>query len=274
MELAFYNTVLAGMQLDGKRFFYVNPLRVDPGISGISATHRHTLPMRPKWYGCACCPPNVARIIGSFGKYAYGESDDTAYCHLFAAGEVVFSNGMRLNCEMDYPYDMTVRYNVSGTGRLAVRIPSWSASFKLTMNEKEIDVTLQDGYVYLDIAESAKPVFTFDGTPRFMRATNKIPGLSGLCVIKRGPLVYCFEGADNGSVRDLRIDKSSLPEMGEFNDKLGAVTLTVNAYHLADIDNLYTDEPETLIPCKAVAVPYYTWGNRGENEMSVWVVCR
>ena len=82
MELAFYNTVLAGMQLDGKRFFYVNPLEVDLGISGKAATHTHALPSRPGWYACACCPPNVARLIGSIGKYAYSESGDTAICML------------------------------------------------------------------------------------------------------------------------------------------------------------------------------------------------
>ena len=85
MERAFYNTVLAGMQLDGKRFFYVNPLEVIPGISGIAQTHKHDLPQRPGWYACACCPPNAARLISSFGKYAYGESADTVYCHLYAA---------------------------------------------------------------------------------------------------------------------------------------------------------------------------------------------
>ncbi|MDE5597965.1 MAG: glycoside hydrolase family 127 protein, partial [Lachnospiraceae bacterium] len=94
-ERAFYNTVLAGMQLDGRRFFYVNPLEVVPGISGIAVTHKHDLPVRPKWYACACCPPNVARLISSFGKYAYGENADTAFCHMFADGEVCLENGMK-----------------------------------------------------------------------------------------------------------------------------------------------------------------------------------
>lgn len=116
MERAFYNTVLAGMQLDGKRFFYVNPLEVTPGISGISPVCRHDLPERPKWYACACCPPNVARLIASLGKYSYGESDDTAYCHLFAAGEVCFRNGIRFRCETEYPYDFTVTYHIQRGG--------------------------------------------------------------------------------------------------------------------------------------------------------------
>ena len=112
METAFYNTVLGGMQLDGKRFFYVNPLEVVPGISGVSPTHRHDLPVRPKWYACACCPPNAARLITSFGCYAYGENSDMSFCHLYADGEVKFENGMELICRTDYPYDMTVNYSV------------------------------------------------------------------------------------------------------------------------------------------------------------------
>ena len=82
MERAFYNTVLAGMQLDGKRFFYVNPLEVIPGISGKAVTHRHDLPVRPKWYACACCPPNVARLVSSLGAYAYSENEDTFFADL------------------------------------------------------------------------------------------------------------------------------------------------------------------------------------------------
>lgn len=271
MEIAFYNTVLAGMQLDGKRFFYVNPLRVDPGISGVSPTHRHALPLRPKWYACACCPLNAARLIESFGKYAYGESDDTAYCHLFAAGEVSFANGLKLTCKTDYPYDMTVRYSVSGSGSLALRIPSWSRGFAIDVNGTPFDAQPADGYVYIDINEKADITLTLDGTPRFIRASNKIPGLSGLCAVKRGPLVYCFEGVDNGCVRALKIDRSVTPAIGEFDEQLGAVTLKLAAQHISDTDGLYSDEPETLTPCEAVAVPYYTWGNRGENEMSVWM---
>lgn len=70
MERALYNCVLAGMQLDGKKFFYVNPLEVIPGITGTVVTHRHVLPERPKWFGCACCPPNVARTLTSIANYA------------------------------------------------------------------------------------------------------------------------------------------------------------------------------------------------------------
>ena len=123
MERAFYNTVLAGMQLDGKRFFYVNPLEVNPGISGVAATHKHDLPVRPKWYQCACCPPNVARLIESFGKYAYGENKDASFCHMIASGKVDFENGISLECETNYPHEMNVKYTATGEGIIAIHIP-------------------------------------------------------------------------------------------------------------------------------------------------------
>ena len=273
MELVFYNTVLAGMQLDGKRFFYVNPLEVDIGISGKACTHSHVLPTRPQWYACACCPPNAARLIGSIGKYAYGEKGDTAYCHLFTSGKVSFSNGMKLECTTSYPYDMTIKYNISGRGKVAVRIPKWSREFSLKVNGRVTSVIPKNGYIYIDVDEKAKIELALDGTPRYVRASNKVPRLTGMTALMRGPLVYCFEGTDNDDVRSIRIDRSQKPFAGEFEPDLlgGTIQLTAKAFRAEDCDDLYSSEAEKLTPCDAVAVPYYTWGNRGENDMRVWM---
>lgn len=273
MELAFYNTVLAGMQLDGKRFFYVNPLEIDLGISRKACTHSHVLPSRPKWYACACCPPNAARLIGSIGKYAYGEKGDTAYCHLFASGKVSFSNGMKLECTTSYPYDMTIKYNVSGSGKVAVRIPKWSREFSLKVSGKDNSAIPENGYICIDVNEKAEIELTLDGTPRFVRASNKVPRLTGMTALMRGPLVYCFEAADNGNVRSVRLDRSQKPAVGKFESELlgGTVKITAKAFRAEDCDDLYSCEAEKLTPCDAVAVPYYTWGNRGENDMIVWM---
>lgn len=273
MELSFYNTVLAGMQLDGKRFFYVNPLEVNIGISGKTAVHSHVLPLRPNWYACACCPPNAARLIGSIGRYAYGESKDTVYFHLFAAGKTVFANGTVLECTTGYPYDMVIKYSVSGSGRIAVRIPGWSRSFSLKKNGTAMSAAPQKGYVYIDISGKTEIELTLDGTPRFIRASNKVPRLIGMTALMRGPLVYCFEGTDNRNLRDIRIDRSVTPTVSEFDSELlgGTVTLSAKAFRAADTDSLYSCEEEKTIPCEAIAVPYYTWGNRGENDMRVWM---
>ena len=137
MERALYNTVLAGIQLDGKQFFYVNPLEVIPGISGVVDAYKHVLPQRPKWYGCACCPPNVARTIGSLAKYAWGVKGRTVYSHLFVGGELDLTEetGSRISVETQYPYDGHVTYRLTGEPvTLAVRIPAWSRTTKLLID--------------------------------------------------------------------------------------------------------------------------------------------
>ncbi len=273
-ERAFYNTVLAGMQLDGRRFFYVNPLEVIPGISGVSPTHRHDLPVRPKWYACACCPPNAARLISSFGKYAYGENADTAFCHLFAAGEISLANGMKFTCETKYPYDFTIYYKIEKGGRLAIRIPAWSRTFKICINENDTDVLPDKGYLYLDVSDGDTICLTLDDTPQFQYASSKIPALSGKTALCRGPLVYCFEGIDNADdVLSLSLKRGGNLNVSAYDENLlnGIVTISADALRREASDTLYSSDVPDEKPCQAVAVPYYTWGNRGENQMRVWM---
>lgn len=281
MELAFYNTVLAGMQLDGKRFFYVNPLEVLPGTSGVIKTHRHTLPARPTWYACACCPPNVARLLASFGKYAYGENEDMVFCHMYAAGTVAFENGMEMECKTGYPYEYQVTYEIKHGGKgMAVRVPAYSKEFTLLKNGKEAKYEMRDGYVYLEeVQDGDVIVLKLDGTAQFVYTSSKVAANTGMTAIKRGPLVYCFEGVDNAEdVLSLRLKKDSKIEVRDFDAALlgGTEKITVEALRMQDAhdseeEGLYMVEPPVEVPCTATAVPYYTWGNRGENQMRVWI---
>lgn len=274
MERAFYNTVLAGMQLDGKRFFYVNPLEVIPGISGIAPTHRHDLPVRPKWYACACCPPNAARLISSFGQYAYGESEDTVFCHLYAAGTVEFSNGMKLTCETNYPYDLKVKYIIEGKGNVAIRVPGWSRNNIIFHDtDKAVQKELKDGYCYFEVKDNAEISFTFSDSPYLVYASPRVPRLTGMAALCRGPLVYCFEGVDNGgAVTDISLKKNGTLKADAFDwyQLGGTVAISAEAFKTEEIDGLYTTELSNT-PFTAKAVPYYTWGNRGENQMRVWM---
>ena len=280
-ELAFYNTVLAGMQLDGTRFFYVNPLEVIPGIAGEAATHKHDLPRRPRWYACACCPPNVARTITSFGKYAYGVSEDTAYCHLFAAGKVEFPGGLILECRTDYPMDFTVDYEILKGGKcLAVRIPGWSEKYQILRGTgdgvlSEVQPEIRDGYAYLtDVKEGERIRLILDGTPGFVYGSSNIPDVSGMAAVQRGPLVYCFEGVDNdGEILSLALKEDGKIEEAKACPGLPARIpgLKVQAYRRAKTEGLYTRKRPAEEPCTAYAVPYFCWGNRGENQMRVWM---
>lgn len=274
MELAFYNTVLAGIQLDGKRFFYVNPLEVIPGISGVSPTHKHDLPQRPGWYACACCPPNVARLISSFGKYAYGENTTTAFLHMFADGEVKFDNGTHIKCRTSYPYSFEVDYEIISGHRLAIRIPAWSKEYKIIQNGRQLDTELEKGYAYIDVNSGDELKIILDESAKFVYASSKIPELTGKAAIMRGPLVYCFEGVDNDSdVISILLDAKEQIQTEAYNEALlgGIVELSINAQKTAETATLYSyDSPEKYFYL-AKAVPYYTWGNRGINQMRVWM---
>ncbi len=274
IERAFYNTVLAGMELSGERFFYVNPLEVLPGISGQAPTHRHTLTQRPKWHACACCPPNVARLVSSFGTYAYGENESTAFCHLFAAGQAFFSNGIQLICKTSYPFDFNIEYEIIRGGRLAVHIPCWSKSFSLTVNSEKILPDEKDGYIYFNTADGDRVYLSLEAAAVYNYADLRVSALSSMTAITRGPLVYCFEGVDNeGDILSLSLtSKGKIKELSSQHRFVGDyITLEIDAFKGEAEDTLYSEKEPTLTPFTAKAIPYFMWGNRGENQMRVWM---
>lgn len=270
-ERAFYNTVLGGMQLDGKRFFYVNPLESVPGISDAAATKRHVKTVRQKWFLCACCPPNIARTVMEFGTMAYGKGEDADYCHMFAAGDVDFGD-MKMRCETEYPYGFTVKYVVTeGGGTFAVRIPDWSESFSLSRNGENADYNIKNGYAYLAVKQGDTIELKLDDKARFVYCSDKVPANTGTAAIQRGPLVYCFEDKDNGDVLSIRLDDTKDIELGEPLPELGnAVSLKAAGYRSDSAGELYSFKRPVYTPCTVTAVPYYAWGNRGENKMRVW----
>jgi len=276
MEKAFYNGVLAGMQEDGKRFFYVNPLEVIPGIAGVAKTHTHDLPQRPTWYACACCPPNVSRLITSFGKYAYGENKDTVFCHLFAAGTVTFENGVKIKCSTMYPYEFSINYTIENTPDnmcLAIRIPGWSKDYKIIKNNEEIlahKFKIEWGYIYIPISKEDKITIELDSYPYFVFPSPKIPDLSGQIAICRGPLVYCAEGVDNkDEITGLFIKKNSgIIKTKELEN--GITTLIVSGARQENTEDLYLNEEPKLIDEDIIMRPYYSWGNRGLTQMKIW----
>lgn len=272
MERAFYNTVLAGMQLDGKRFFYVNPLEVIPGISGKTATHWHTLPQRPKWHACACCPPNVARTVSSIGCYAYGESSDTVFCHLFAAGKADF-DGMSLECDTEFPYGFTVKYTISGGGKkMAVRVPAWSESYKVMLNGSEYAPEIRDGYAYFGVMNDGDTVeITLDDRAKFVYSSTKVAENTRSAAVQRGALIYCFEGVDNdGDVLSLCLDTDSEITVSDKQFPDNATGLEMGGGRAVQTE-LYSFKKPEMSDCRLTAIPYYTWGNRGETEMRVWL---
>lgn len=286
MERALYNTVLAGMSQDGKRFFYVNPLEVTPGISGVAQTHRHALPERPNWFGCACCPPNVARMLSSLELYSWSENEDTVFSNLYIGGEADFtaSKDVRIITETNYPYGNTVKYRIATDqpGKeftLAIRIPGWSelSGSKLTCQGQELQLMslMKDGYAYItrNFREGDEIILELDMTPCRIFANTLVHNDEGCVALQYGPFVYCVEGADNdGDVHSLRIAKDSELKASMNKELFGGVmTLQFSGYRIISEPGLYSKHRPAAKPVTINAVPYYVWGNRGLNQMRVWL---
>ena len=286
MERALYNTVLAGMSQDGKRFFYVNPLEVTPGISGKAQTHRHVLPERPKWFGCACCPPNVSRLITSLGLYAWSENDSTIFSNLFIGGEADFmeTKHCKLVTTTDYPYEGRISYQVvtkesSCSFILAIRIPAWSTedSTKLFYNGEELRLSdiVKDGYAYVNksFSDGDELVLELDMTPYRIYSSTLVHNNEGYAALQRGPLVYCVEGADNdGEVHSLRLAREAELEEEDMELEFGGIkVLKTKGYRMQSDTGLYSRNRLKPMPYTITAIPYYVWGNRGLGQMRVWL---
>lgn len=283
MERALYNGVLAGMQLDGTRFFYVNPLEALPGISGEAQTHKHALPVRPKWFACACCPPNVARLLSSLSEYAWHVLPGKLCSNLFIGGTLDLCDtfGGKITLQTAYPYDNKIEYHFQPEQEimnvpLAIRIPAWSEKTVICINGKPVKYEMEDGYAVIIKDFKADDVLTveLDMAVRKIYTSNKVSANTGKAAIERGPLIYCAEGADNeDDVLSLSLKKGGAVTVSEYlPDKLcGIQELYAEGYREAVSENLYSYEAPEEKECTVTLIPYYAWGNRGLNQMRVWI---
>lgn len=282
MERELYNGIISGMQLDGKRFFYVNPLEVNPGISGVLYGHKHVLPERPQWYACACCPPNVVRLLTSLGKYAWDETEDTIYSHLFIGQKAELEKAV-ITVQSSYPWEGKLEYTIEADKEkeftLAVHIPSYVKDAVVTLNGEGISVSehMEKGYLYLKRVWGRKDKLEirFEMPVRKIYASPKVKEDAGCVALMRGPVVYCFEGTDNGELlQSIRIPKelSAKPVVCTEGKLAGKILLKMNGIRMVGGEALYSEEPPKKEEVTLTAVPYYTWGNRGLNQMRVWML--
>ncbi len=262
IERALYNTVLSGMALDGKSFFYVNPLEVLPEACHKDSRKRHIKPIRQKWFGCACCPPNLARLISSVGEYICTENEDSIYVNQYISGKIRLKNA-ELEIDTSYCRDGKAEITVKPERplTLALRIPSWCKKFNLSGK-----FTLKDGYAYFEINEECKIKAEFEIKVRLIKTSNRVRANIGRVAVTRGPFVYCLEEKDNGkNLQMIRLSKNS-----EFS--IEDDIISTKAIREKENSVLYSDwceEAEEEVTVKFI--PYYKWANRGENEMSVFV---
>jgi len=285
-ERVLYNGILSGVSLDGRGFFYVNPLASEGGH------HRR------EWYSCACCPPNVLRFLSSLGGYAYATDGDTVYVNMYAQGTAhlkLKSGGVTITQTTDYPWSGKVQFKVQTASEnqpvsLNLRRPAWSTEGSTTFRQSTTTNNKQGlvghgikdtGAVYIEVAqhtwkERDTVEIDFGMKTHRVHANPNVKQDFGRAALQRGPLIYCLEQADNkAGVRDLAL-KSGAEFTHEWRpDLLGGVTVLKGTALRADsapwnADALYTPAP-TPDEVEVTAIPYYAWDNRDPGEMVVWI---
>ncbi|MDW7679641.1 MAG: glycoside hydrolase family 127 protein [bacterium] len=281
MERALYNGVLSGISLDGTHYFYVNPLAAFPKDKYSNAARRQP------WYGCACCPPNLARLLSSLGKYCYSQQEDTLYLHLYAGGSVQFIiNGSKITLEQrtEYPWQEKVNLRINTKGRvnftLALRIPGWCRQSNIKVNQTEIDISklLNKGYVYLsrEWSQDDNVELFFAMQVEKIEAHPSVRMNAGRVALQRGPVVYCIEQVDNGAdLNDIILSAKAEFKVKWNPDLLGGVPVIFGAGCRRDRsrweNQLYRFDSSSHKKITVRAIPYALWANRDQGEMLVWV---
>lgn len=285
MEKALYNTVLGGMSKDGRRFFYVNPLLVVPESCEGNTERNHVKSVRQKWFSCACCPPNIARLLAGLQRYLYTYEENTVYTHLYIGGEGILplkSGRVKICQEGNYPWDgaITIKMETEITKEitLALRIPGWCRKAEILLNGKKVENgVLKDGYLYLTRiwAKDDVVILMLPMPVELMRAHKKIHYDAGRTAIQRGPLVYCLEEADNGKYLNQMSISAEYDLQASFEPELlgGCVSITGRGYReeYRGQEELYHSYEVKKNEVVIKAVPYFLWNNREPGEMQVWI---
>ena len=272
MEQALYNGVLSGVSLDGTRFFYDNPL-------ASTGTHH-----RQDWFGCACCPPNIARLLASLGAYVCGQSETDLAVHLYVQGKAELSAAgqtVTLTQTTDYPWNGLVSLQVApehpASFRLRLRLPAWCESPAVSLNGEAVTLIVERGYAVLEREWQHGDTVTLNLPMSVQRiyAAPRVTADQGRVALRRGPIVYCLEAADNSPDLDALILPRDTELTAEVEPGLlgGVVVLRGTARRLSlDTKNgLYRTVPPCLEPAPIIAIPYSAWDNRAPGEMRVWI---
>ncbi|MFA9378221.1 MAG: glycoside hydrolase family 127 protein [Lachnotalea sp.] len=288
IERALYNTVLAGIALDGKSFFYVNPLEVWPDNCLERTSKEHIKPVRQKWFGVACCPPNIARTLASLGQYIYSKDDNSLYINLYISNKTdtqLLEADLHIEIDNKYPIDGNIRIEIQSKNTnqkeitLALRIPEYANEFQLVKNGVQIE-TLEviNGYAIIrgDFIKETITI-TYKNEAKFVHANPLVRADVGKVAIVKGPFVYCLEEADNKTnLPAILVDtKQKLIETYE-PELLGGTNVITCKGRKVSVKNwtaneIYQEKEVETDEVELKAVPYCSWGNRRTGEMMVWI---
>jgi DUF1680 family protein len=291
MERALYNGVISGVSFEGSHFFYANPLAAYPNINPYptsASVLTNGYYRRSEWFDCACCPPNLARMVASVGRYFYQLSRDTVYVNLYNQSRTQLSiqgNKVQIEAHTNYPWDGDIHFALTPEHpthfKLALRIPAWCRDYHLEVNGSPLSPELTNGYAVIArewhtgdevVLRLAMPVERIAAHPNVRQD-------AGCIALQHGPVVYCLEEADNGPhlanivmPRDARLTTQFDANLfGGVNVVTGGA---VRAEPQAWPGELY--QPRSVVnysqsPVALKAIPYCFWANRDPGEMRVWI---
>lgn len=286
VETALYNSVLSGVSLDGKRYFYTNPLRMSDDLP-------YTLrwpKTREEYISCFCCPPNTLRTICEAQNYAYTVNDSTLWFNLYGDSELRTSLGKKrplvVTQHTGYPYDGKVVINLVEVPKkqklaLKLRVPSWCDNATVAVNGVKEDVKVTpDSYITLDRTWKPGDEVTFDMEmkTKLLESNPLVEETRNHTAVKRGPLVYCLECIDIEGGKAL--DDILIPADAKFTTK----DITIDGSRMTALETearlvdggdwtgkLYREVGSADKKVKVTLIPYFAWGNRDKSEMSVWL---
>lgn len=284
LERSLYNGALDGLSLSGDRFFYGNPL---------ASTGKHA---RKEWFGTACCPSNIARLISSLGNYVYGQLDNKIFVNLFVGSETNFNlkkGVMGIKMQTGYPWIGLISCRISMTRKekavIAFRIPGWLGSSPspgglysfterftrkpdLKVNGIPYAYIEENGYAVVDREwkDGDEVSYELPMEVRKIHARAELKQNNSRVALQRGPIIYCVEGADNGGQAwNMLVPQKSAFETEPFTILNEHVISLVANLPVAEVS---ADGQAINTTVKKVrAIPYYTWCNRGSNPMQVWL---
>ncbi|MDR0831287.1 MAG: glycoside hydrolase family 127 protein [Bacillales bacterium] len=268
IEKALYNTVLAGLSLDGTKFFYVNPLKVIPIVSKYRQDMSFIQVRRQAWFGCACCPPNIARILGSLNKYIYVVKDDI-YINLLIASTYNFNNNqIKLKCSIPNSKSISLTILKAMREKIYLRIPKWVDKV-IVKKDEHISYYQDKDYLCLyDIKDKANIVLCFSFTPKIIYSNSRV---SNEVALSYGPFIYALEEVDNVSdLSSLMIDIRKKIKIKKEKELNGYVSLIAEGF-IKTNNELYSYHKPQLTKTILKFIPYHLWANRDEGEMSVFV---
>jgi DUF1680 family protein len=286
MELTMYNSLLAGVSLDGKSYFYTNPLCV---VRDLPYTLRWSRDREEYISFCNCCPPNTIRTIAEISNYVYSTSEKGLWIHLYGSNRLKTKledgSSISLNQITDYPWDgrISIRLDECPVQKFSIflRIPSWASGAEILVNGKKKAISATPG-TYAELSQKWKKgdqiELILPMEAQLVEANPLVEEVHNQVAVKRGPVVYCIESADIPD--DRRIFDYVIPANVHFKPEMisisdnrlfaleGKVKLIPNESWKGQLYRPVMIKKESFT---LQLVPYYAWGNRGKGDMSVWL---